>query len=250
MRLSEAPHRRLFRPEPLKASFSRVCQQHAQGSSADLFYWSALGVLKTDQCPSLFTTLYNQKNILPQWDRCQWLYPLQDGQTMWMKCTSSSLVSEALNAMTKRDEKKEKDEVETVWERERSKLWCCGSVWIWRPDDLCLQGRLALTVVSGKTGANLKLSGDPQPCNIKARAGTLCQENPQSSSSGLISRLQCKDPRSRLECLHSGWDFYPDIPAELGMLWEPRVDSMSQTNCVSLRREASYFCWCDRQCMS
>lgn len=50
------------------------------------------------------------------------------------------------------------------------------SVWIWCPDDLCLQSRLVLTVVSGERGANLKLSGDPQPCNIKARAGTLCQK--------------------------------------------------------------------------
>ncbi|KAM7409092.1 hypothetical protein PAMA_002683 [Pampus argenteus] len=64
---------------------------------------------------------------------------------------------------------KKKDEVETVCEGKGS-----SSVWIWRPDDLRLQSRLALTVVSGERGTNLKMSGDPQSCNIKARAGTLC----------------------------------------------------------------------------
>lgn len=91
----------------------------------------------------------------------------------WMEI-SSSAVTKAIKAKRKRDEKKENDEVETV--RERVQLWCRLSVWIWRPDDLWLHSRLALTVVSGERGANLKLSGDPQPCNIKARASTLCQK--------------------------------------------------------------------------
>lgn len=92
---------------------------------------------------------------------------------MWTDI-SSSVATKAIQAEGRRDEKKENDEVETVWERDR--LWCRLTVWIWRPDDLCLHRRLVLTVVSGESGANLKLSGDPQPRRAKDRASMLCHK--------------------------------------------------------------------------
>lgn len=57
----------------------------------------------------------------------------------------------------------------------------------------------------------------------------------------LSRRLQCKDPWSRLGVFTFGWDFYPNIPSELGMLWEPRVDSCLKQILCPCSGEASYF---------
>lgn len=74
-----------------------------------------------------------------------------------------------------------------------------------------------------KTGVILELSGEPQPSDVKARAGI---SKAHRAAVHLIWRLQHKDPGSRLVCLHlveifilafllnqSCWASWEQIPA-------------------------------------
>lgn len=134
-------------------------------------------------------------------------------------------------------------------DRERESSFDAGSVWIWRPDDLRLQSRLALTVVSGERGANLKLSGDPQPCDRKARAGTPCQKPTEQSSDPYLEDSSVKIHRAdkgvyiqlRFLSRHS-FTVRHAVRAKSGFL--------SQTNSVSPQERGFLFRWRDRQCIS
>lgn len=136
------------------------------------------------------------------------------------------------------------------WEWKEKEWWggdylghlsCWLYVRIWSPDDLCLQSRLALSCFCSeregqresekKERERLRLSGNPQPCTLKARVGMLCQK-PTEQLWKLYLKTAVSGSMEQIRVFTLHWDFYPDILAELAMLREPRMNSCLWQLCL------------------
>ena len=119
-------------------------------------------------------------------------------------------------------------------ERERVQLWC------WLCVDLASRWPVLAEQISldscfwRERGANLKLSGDPQLRDRKARAGTLCQKPTEQSSDPYLEDSSVKIHRADkgvyIQLRFLSWHSFTvrhAVRAESGFL--------SQTNSVSLR---------------
>lgn len=121
--------------------------------------------------------------VCPSWidaHRILLLFTANTPQRRWVTVKTSSCRIEtssyAFTVATRAQKKAVGGGKKEWWGKDnRGELWCWLSVWIWSPDDLCLQSRLALTVVSvvharvracmwaweREREAQLRLSGNP-----------------------------------------------------------------------------------------
>lgn len=121
--------------------------------------------------------------VCPSWidaHRILLLFTANTPPRRWVTVKTSSCRIEtssyAFTVATRAQKKSSRGWKKEWWGKDNlGELWCWLSVWIWSPDDLCLQSRLALTVVSvvrarvracmwaweREREAQLRLSGNP-----------------------------------------------------------------------------------------